>query len=167
MKGFNILLVILILFNSCKEQKKPESVKEESITAVNYSVFGEEFNSEDATTSALLYKEFKGLASADTLQTTFRGTVTEVCKAKGCWMKVALENGEETMVTFRDYGFFVPKDMAGKEVVISGVGFIDEMSVEDQQHFAEDGGESEEAIAKITAPKRTYSVIADGVILEE
>ena len=50
----------------------------------------------------------------------FRGTVTEVCKAKGCWMKVALENGEETMVKFKDYGFFVPKDMAGKEVVING-----------------------------------------------
>ena len=167
MKGFNILLVVFVLFSSCKEQKKQEPVKEESIIASNYSVFGEEFSSEDAITSALLFKEFAALASADTLQTTFRGTVTEVCKAKGCWMKVALENGEETMVTFRDYGFFVPKDMAGKQVVISGVGFIDEMSIEDQQHFAEDGGESAEAIAKIIEPKRTYSVIADGVILEE
>ena len=47
------------------------------------------------------------------------------------------------------------------------IAFIDEMSVEDQQHFAEDGGESAEAIAKITEPKKTYSVIADGVILKE
>jgi len=167
MKGFNILLVIFILFSSCKEQNKQEPVKEEPIISANYSTFGAEFSSEDASSSALLYKEFTTLASTDTLQTTFRGTVTEVCKAKGCWMKIALENGEETMVTFKDYGFFVPKDIAGKEVVVSGAAFIDEMSVEDQQHFAEDGGESAEAIAKITEPKITYSVIADGVILEE
>jgi hypothetical protein len=167
MKGFNILLVVFVIFSSCKEQHKQTPVKEESSIAANFSIFGEEFNSEVATTSTLLYEEFKGLASADTLQTTFRGTVTEVCKEKGCWMKVALENGEETMVTFKDYGFFVPKDLAGKEVVINGRGFIDEMSVEDQQHFAEDGGQSAEAIAKITEPKRTYSLIADGVILEE
>lgn len=167
MKGFNILLVIFAVISSCKEQPKEAPVQEESSIAANYSLFGEEFNSEAATTTALLYEEFKDLASSDTLQTTFRGTVTEVCKAKGCWMKVALENGEETMVTFKDYGFFVPKDLAGKEVVINGLAFIDEMSVEDQQHFAEDGGESAEAIAKITAPKKTYSVIADGVILEE
>ena len=167
MKGFNILLVIFILFGSCKEQKKEEIVAEETKIVADYSVFGSDFNAEEATTSALLYKEYEMLASTDSLQTTFRGTVTEVCKEKGCWMKIALENGEETMVKFKDYGFFVPKDIAGKEVVVSGIAFIDEMSVEDQQHFAEDGGESAEAIAKITEPKRTYSVIADGVILKE
>ncbi|NND78861.1 MAG: DUF4920 domain-containing protein, partial [Eudoraea sp.] len=39
MKGFNILLVIFVLFWSCKEQKKEETVTEETEMVADYSVF--------------------------------------------------------------------------------------------------------------------------------
>ena len=35
-------------------------------------------------------------------------------------MKLDLENGEEAMVKFKDYGFFMPKDIAGEEVIVNG-----------------------------------------------
>ncbi|MBT8271127.1 MAG: DUF4920 domain-containing protein, partial [Bacteroidia bacterium] len=85
----------------------------------------------------------------------------------GCWMKLNLGEGEQVMVRFKDYGFFMPKDIAGKEVIINGFAFVDEMSVSDQKHYAEDAGESEDAIAAITEPKKTYSFEADGVLLKD
>ena len=68
-------------------------------------------------------------------------------------------------VRFKDYGFFVPKDAAGKKVVMNGAAFLEEMSVEDQKHYAEDEGASEEELAQITAPKRTLRFEADGVLI--
>lgn len=107
------------------------------------------------------------LQTPDSLTVSFTGKVTDVCQMKGCWIKVSLDEGEEIRVTFKDYGFFVPKDITGKEVTLHGTGFIEELSVEDQRHFAKDGGASEEEIQKITSPKVTYSFVADGVLLNE
>jgi len=61
----------------------------------------------------------------------------------------------------------MPKDIAGKEVIVNGLAFVEEMSVEDQRHYAEDGGKSEDEIAKITKPKKTFGFEADGVLLKE
>jgi hypothetical protein len=105
------------------------------------------------------------LGVIDTLNTKFKGTVTEVCQSKGCWMKIKLSEEEEVMVKFKDYGFFVPKDIAGKEVIVRGKAFKKEMSIEDQQHFAKDAGKTDEEIKKITKIKKAYGFEADGVLL--
>ena len=97
-----------------------------------------------------------------------RGTVQEVCQAKGCWMNIANdETGESMMVRFKDYGFFMPKDIAGREVIIEGQASFQETSVEELRHYAEDAGKSAEEIAAITEPKRELSFLASGVILLE
>jgi hypothetical protein len=167
MKGFNIIIVIFLLLGSCKEQNAQIKTEEKVAIVEEIEVFGESFLSDNAMKEAEMAQAFDNLSETDTLTTAFYGVVTDVCKSKGCWMKVSLGDGQETMVTFKDYGFFVPKDIVGKEVVLSGRGFIEKMSVEDQQHFAEDGGASEEEISNITAVKVTRSFIADGVILEQ
>ena len=69
------------------------------------------------------------------------------------------------MVKFKDYGFFMPKDIAGKEVIINGKAYVEEVSVDEQRHYAEDAGKTKEEIAKITEPKRTFSFEADGVLI--
>ena len=74
---------------------------------------------------------------------------------------------EEAMVKFKDYGFFMPKDIAGREVIVDGFAFIEEVSVEDQRHFAEDAGKSLDEIAAITEPKRTLSFTSSGVLIPE
>ena len=40
------------------------------------------------------------------------------------------------------------------------------MSVDDQRHYAEDAGKTEEEILAITLPKRTLSVTSNGVLLQ-
>ena len=47
-------------------------------------------------------------------------TVAEVCQVKGCWM-ILLDGDTKVRVTFKDYGFFMPKDLAGAKVVVEGV----------------------------------------------
>ena len=71
---------------------------------------------------------FQSLAATDTVQTGFRAKVLEVCQMKGCWMRVELDQEETVMVRFKDYGFFVPKDIAGSEVWVEGQAFISEVS---------------------------------------
>lgn len=108
-------------------------------------------------------KVFQNLMASDSLNVQVKGTITEVCQAKGCWMKVNLSDSEEIFVRFKNYGFFVPTDAAGKNVIMNGLAFVEEMSVADQRHYAEDKGATKEEVAKITEPKRTLRFEADGV----
>ena len=94
------------------------------------------------------------------------GTVESVCQVKGCWMKVKMDNGETMRVMFKDYAFFVPKDIAGKTVVFEGEAQKKMVPVEHLQHYAKDAGKSKEEIAKITEPKEELTFIADGVIVK-
>ena len=93
------------------------------------------------------------------------GKVIEVCQEKGCWMKLERSNGEKVMVKFKDYGFFMPKDIPGKEVVLEGEAVVKEVSVKELQHYAKDAGKSEEEIKKITKPKKELQFIAKGVLV--
>ena len=60
------------------------------------------------------------LASAkdgDTVR--LEGTADAVCKAMGCW--VTVKQGDASVhVTFEGEGFTIPKDSAGKQVVVEG-----------------------------------------------
>jgi hypothetical protein len=94
------------------------------------------------------------------------GEIVEVCQKKGCWMTVKKDDGSVVRVTFKDYGFFVPKDAAGKWVVMEGIAFYDTLSVATLQHYAEDAGKSAEEVAKITDPEYKITFEAEGVIIK-
>lgn len=94
------------------------------------------------------------------------GVVEDVCQVKGCWMTLRAEDGASMRVSFRDYGFFVPKDISGRTVVITGDGEVTVTSVADLKHYAEDEGQSPEEIAKITEPLEEYVFVADGVYIK-
>jgi hypothetical protein len=100
------------------------------------------------------------------MQAKVTGTVESVCQVKGCWMKVNLDNGETMRVMFKDYAFFVPKDIAGKTVVFEGEVKKTTVPVEHLKHYAQDAGKSKEEIAQITEPKDELTFIADGVIVK-
>ena len=107
------------------------------------------------------------MPEADSMAVTVQGKVSAVCQKKGCWMNITQENGEEMMVRFKDYGFFMPLDIAGREVIMNGKAFYQTTSVDDLRHYAEDAGKSQEEIDAITEPKRELAFLADGVILLE
>lgn len=82
-----------------------------------------------------------------------KGRVANVCENKGCWMNVDLENGEQIFVKMKDYGFFVPKDIRGKEVLLTGEAYKQMMSVKELKHFAEDAKKPQSEIDAITQPE--------------
>ena len=94
------------------------------------------------------------------------GVVENVCQAKGCWMKVTTAEGKTMRVTFKDYAFFVPKDIAGKKVTFEGFAMKSETSIDDLKHYAKDAGKSEEEISKITKPEYAINFEAEGVIVD-
>lgn len=93
------------------------------------------------------------------------GEVVEVCKKKGCWMTLKMPSGENVRVTFKDYAFFMPKDLAGKKVAIEGIAKKQTISVETLRHYAEDAHKSAEEVAKITDPKKELAFEAKGVVV--
>ena len=93
------------------------------------------------------------------------GKVVEVCQEKGCWMKIEKPGGETLMVKFKDYGFFMPKDIVGKEVVLDGAAQVKETSVAQLQHYAKDAGKSKEEIEKIKKPKKEVQFVAGDVLV--
>jgi hypothetical protein len=107
------------------------------------------------------------MGSKDKLPVKVEGTVESVCKVKGCWMKVKTGEGQTMRVMFKDYAFFVPKDIVGKTVVVDGLAETSTTSVDELRHYAEDAGKSKEEIAKINEPEKALTFMADGVIVKK
>ncbi len=166
---FAILIITAITACNNKAEKNTTEIEITEDTVAKemaYQEFGGKITDANALTKEEMYKTYKNLKQGDTVQVKFISKVNSVCQNKGCWMTLDMGE-EEAMIKFKDYGFFMPMDIAGDEVIVNGKAFVDEMSVEDQRHFAEDAGKSKEEIAAITQPKRTLSFTADGVLLAE
>lgn len=159
MKYFNILLVFLFgIFLGFSQSDTTKGL-------ASGTFYGAEFETDKVQTLDDVWNTYSSMGASDSLAVRFKTKVKEVCKVKGCWMIVELPNEEQAMVRFKDYGFFMPMDISNKEVILNGMAFVEEMSVADQQHYAEDAGQKKEDVAKINAPKRTYSFVADGVLV--
>jgi hypothetical protein len=133
-------------------------------TATKAQNFGEKITDNNALNPQEFTAKMDKAEAAEGVKV--KAEVESVCKAKGCWMKVKLTDGQVMRVTFKDYGFFVPKDIAGKTVVIEGKASTKTTSVADLKHYAEDAGKSKEEIAKINKPEKALSFEAVGVIVQ-
>jgi hypothetical protein len=172
MKTLNWLLVFALasLMLACGQQPNADTAAEEAAAAseeaadkISGETFGAEFEPADVLAFAKLMEQ---VGDSDSMSVTVRGTVDEVCQAKGCWMTITEDGKDEgMMVRFKDYGFFMPKDISGREVVMHGKAFYAVTPIEELRHYAEDAGKSAEEIAAITEPKRELNFLADGVIL--
>lgn|SRR5690606_2892604 len=158
-------LLAALSLSSCKnaEDKNPEPAANDFA----YNSYGEEISAESCLSAVEMEEQFKNLKPGDTIEVSFKTKVNSVCKNKGCWMTLDLPQEDDVMVKFKDYGFFVPKDIEEKEVVVNGKAYVAEVSVEEQKHYAEDKGQTAEEVAAITQPKRTLSFLANGVLIKE
>lgn len=133
-----------------------------SVMAQKFNSFGKKISAKEAQPVAQLVSKVQG---TEAIPAKVTGEVESVCQMSGCWMKVKLADGQTMRVTFKDYGFFVPKDIVGQQVVFEGVAKNKIVSVADQKHYAEDGGATKEEIAKITQDKKELTFVADGVLV--
>ncbi|WJJ98016.1 DUF4920 domain-containing protein [Algibacter luteus] len=167
MKSVTLLIISVFMLISCKNnaQENTETIPKEK--KIEFASFGKSIIATDAIAASSMATHYKTLNVGDSIDSKIKAKVNEVCQAKGCWMRLQLDDENEVMVKFKDYGFFVPKDISGKTVIINGKAFIQEVSVDEQRHYAEDAGKTPEEIASITEPKRTYSFEADGVLVAQ
>lgn len=160
MKVFSILITLLFLY-ACKSEKKTEPATEPTSPM---EFFGATI---DTSSSNSVEETISTLNTSDSLMTKVTGYVTSVCQVKGCWMVLSQNPTDTTglFVKFKDYGFFVPKDLSGSKVIVEGKAYKEITPVDELKHYAEDEGKSPEEIAKITEPMEELKFMANGVAL--
>ncbi len=145
MKTFYLAFFAVLIF-SCNAPEK------------QYQSFGNDISSVEYDDISTL------LMSVDENKKTYKvkGVVEEVCQMKGCWMTLKNEDGASIRITFKDYGFLVPKDISGKEVILEGAAFKEKLEEDVAMHYAEDGGlEYNESM------RDQISFVASGVLVAE
>ena len=160
MKYYNLIIFTLtFFFASCSS---PLATEESSI---GFDYFGDTLDVSSAVEINQITNEMG--AGKDSVYATFLAPINSICQKKGCWMELDLGNGENALVRFKDYGFFVPMDATGEIAVVEGAMTIDTLDVDWLRHQASDAGKSDSVIASINAFEISYSILAAGVALEK
>lgn len=163
LKKIVLYLVLAVLFAACGSTPTVEEAPTNTKNEGKY--FGENITAEGAIPYAKLVST---MGDADSMRVKVVGTVDEVCQKKGCWMSIINPDnpeGEELFVKFKDYGFFMPLDLSGQEVIMDGYAFREVTSVDELKHYAEDAKEPQEVIDAITEPKEEFKFMASGVLI--
>lgn len=162
----NKLARIITLFSIAAMQSLGTQAQTNSTSDdVNYASFGEKISPDDAQSITHVNRS---LMKQDSVAVKVNGTVNEVCQVKGCWMTISEKDVEvePLFVKFKDYGFFVPKDISGQEVIMEGMAYREITSVEELRHYAEDAGKTKEEIEAINEPKEELRFLASGVLVK-
>jgi hypothetical protein len=162
MKRILILAITASLFTACKDAATETTAKTEK-TEAKPIYLGEKITEDGAMPSDSLVAM---MGTQTELVCKLSGKIDAVCQKKGCWMELKNTDGSAMRVTFKDYGFFMPKDCAGKTAVVDGIAKVEVTSVADLQEYAKDDGKNKEEIAAITEPKKELVFEAKGVILK-
>ncbi len=158
LRSFFISLVLIL--TSCKYSITTDN------SDISYASFGDSITAENAISKENLLDQYQTMKEGDTMNLKFSSKINDVCQKKGCWMNVDLGKNEQAFIKFKDYGFFMPLNAKGEEVIVNGKAFLAIESVDEQKHYAKDAGKSQAAIDSITTPIKTYSFLADGVLIK-
>lgn len=165
MKKAILIISVVSMFWACGDSGKPnqQSNAGADSTASAEAFFGDKITAD----SAVGIGELKNLMGEKTeMNVKLSATIDAVCQKKGCWMDLKNTDGTTMRVTFKDYGFFVPKDASGKTAIVEGVAKIEETSVADLKEYAKDAGKSKEEIEAIKNPEKELVFEASGVIIK-
>lgn len=128
------------------------------------TVYGANVTAEDAKQIAELPEM---LAKTPKVNTKVKAKILDVCPKKGCWLKLAVNDSTTAFVKMEDYGFFLPLDAIGKNVVLDAEASMTTTSVAELKHYAADAKKSKEEIAAITQPKKEIKLLAKGIVVVE
>jgi hypothetical protein len=164
MKSILMVFLCAVLLIQCKNLPTNQALQSNLAANAKVASFGAQIDDQGSIAFDEALEKIKGV---DSMPMKITANVTEVCQAKGCWMNVVGDKTKDQpfFVKFKDYGFFMPKDCAGKKVVLDGVAYKEVTSVDELRHYASDKGASKEEIEKITEPKEELKFLASGVLL--
>ena len=161
-----LLLISTFFILCCKQKSETNLTTPENQNQNAAESFGA---STDSNGAISVNDALTSLKNNDTINCKISGYVTAVCQVKGCWMMLSQNPNDSTglFVKFKDYGFFMPKDLSGSKVVANGFAFKEITPVDELKHYAEDEGKSKEEIEAITSPKEEMKFLAEGVVVVE
>lgn len=166
MKKISILFFVALFAISCNEVANKELAEKtaqmEKEAGDSFESFGKEISADGAIASSELITK---LENQDSVFVKINTTVLSVCKKKGCWMMVSLDDKTEMRVKFKDYDFFVPLNSEDRNVIMEGWAFKEETSAATLRHYAADANATDEEIDAITEPEIEYTFLADGVLM--
>lgn len=148
------LAATLFLSAACKSTEPPKS---ENATAGSKGVGAAVSDAAPVAVAAVLANPDAYVGKPVVVE----GAPAEVCPKKGCWMLFG-EGARQMRVTFKDYGFFVPTDSAGRTMRFEGTLSVKTLSEAEARHFLEDQGKTEEA-KKVAGEQKELSFVATGV----
>lgn len=164
MKHIFPLMIAAAFFASCGDTGKTTAADTVKSDSVAYYYAGDTITADGAIPASEMKAK---LGSATSMEMKIEGEIESCCQKKGCWTEVWVNDSETVHVTFKDYAFFVPKDAAGKTIIMQGVAKYDTTDVEMLKHLASDAGKSQEEIDKITEPEFDLLFEASGVLIRE
>jgi hypothetical protein len=123
----------------------------------SFSLFAEEYGGKITAKDRITLA--KALESKSGKNLLVQAKVGKVCQKKGCWMTLESKNGD-IRVTFKDYSFFVPMSLIGKNVLVQSDLIEKKMTLEETRHYIldEDGDPS-----NITEARTEYRIVASGI----
>ena len=124
----------------------------------DYQSYGQEISSENS----MEVTAFLNAVSSESSEYKVTGVIEEVCQMKGCWMTLKNDQGANIRVTFKDYGFFVPKDISGKEVIIEGTAVKEVLEEDLAKHYADDSGKAYDE-----SMRNAVTFVAAGVLVAQ
>lgn len=159
LRSFSVLLVFMVigtapgLFAAENEVKRLSEPVEVTAT---HELFGSTLpeNGTPLSLGDLMQDNDKYLDQEVLVETR----IAKVCQKKGCFF-VAHEGAATARVTFKDYGFFIPTDSGGKDVVLWGTFSRKSVSKEEAEHYSADLGEK----APVAPEKFEYSIVASAI----
>nr|MBI1229235.1 DUF4920 domain-containing protein [Cytophagales bacterium] len=160
MKSVSLFFLLVTAFFGCKPHVSEMSALKNEEQTIGY--YGEKITSDEAVSPGEMLSE---LDISGAFEGKVRGEIKEVCTKKGCWMTISLPDGKLMRVTFKDYGFFIPTDAHGNQVVMMGKASKSVTDVAELRHYAEDAGKPQEEIDAITAAEESFSFEATGVLI--
>lgn len=124
--------------------------------------FGAKFTLKDVTPVKNVFSKPDSFEGKTAL---ISGKVSNVCTKKGCWFMIQdpAKSDESIRITMKDYGFFVPKDCAGKMATIEGTIGVKTLTEARRKHLAEDAGKDP---SKVTGDVKELTIVANGVKIE-
>ena len=126
------------------------------------ATYGKQF---DTTGSTTLDAAILKLASGSSLDCKVVGKVKSVCQGEGCWLTLEKGDSGSFMVRIKDQSFHFPKDIAGKQVLISGNLHRDTVEVDASEQSV--GGDLKTSAVKdsLQLPEVEVSMDATGLIV--
>lgn len=162
-----IFLSLSLVFFACDNSSNKSSGEKEQTTVLTVAkdgLYGQAMSDSESFETTQLSNL---LADTMALNIKLSGEIDAVCQMSGCWVDIKMGDGNPLYVTFEEEAFTLPKDVAGKQVIVEGLAKKEIITVDYLKRQAKSEGKSQEEIDAITEPQVEYNFVARGVQINE